>query len=201
MELFIIRHGESTGNVVTRDMPDAELTGLGRRQALAVAERMRRVRLDRIIASPLVRAIETARPLARALRLPVEVWKNTYEVRSRGFYKGPALRQLREWYPEAEFKEEMEPDGWIYPGDETAEMGHSRAGKVYAELCRRFGVERVALFAHGGFNRHLLLAALGLGPDSAVYFHQGNGCVYWLSVQSGRTRLEYLGGMNAVKLS
>lgn len=195
MELYIIRHGESQGNLVTKDMPDAELTELGRRQAEEVADCMASVPLDRVIASPLVRAIETARPLARKLGMPIEIWKNTYEVRSKGLYVGPARQQLKAAYPEAVFPEEMEADGWIYPGDETAETGNRRAREVYAELVRRFSGERVAVFAHGGFNRHLLLAALGLDSNSDVYFHQNNGCIYHLSVQAERTRLQYLGGM------
>jgi probable phosphoglycerate mutase len=198
LELFIIRHGESFGNRLATDLPDAELTDLGKEQAAHVGECMKHANVEVIIASPLTRAIETAQPLARAINLPIDIWKNTYEVRSRGPYTGPAVSRLQERYPEARFPDDMEPEGWFYPGDETSETGQMRAAQVYAELCGRCVGKRVALFAHGGFNRRLLLAALGLGHDSRVYFHQHNGCIYWLTVKPDRTVLNYLGDVRVI---
>ncbi len=198
MELFIIRHGESIGNLVAEDMPDGELTELGRQQAALVGEGMKTAGVTRIVSSPLMRAIETAQPLARILKLPIEIWKNTCEVRSKGPYKGPTPQRLAEMYPETRCGDDMEADGWFCPGDDTEETAGIRAGAVYAELCRRFAGQRVALFAHSGFNRHLLLAALGMRFDSPVHFHQGNGSIYWLSVQPDRTVLNYVGGTRAI---
>lgn len=197
MELYIIRHGESEGNVTRRDLPDAELTELGRRQAALVGERLRGLQLDAIIASPLVRAIDTALPLARRLGLPVDVWKDAYEVRSRGPYTGPALSELRRRFPEARFGSDMEPDGWLYPGDETSRTGQQRAQRVYDRLRGVCGGKRVALFAHGGFNRRLLMAALALPHDSQVYMYQNNCCVYKLTVNSDTTALHYIGDARA----
>ena len=114
-------------------------------------------------------------------------------IYARGAYTGPTLQRLKEWYPEAIFHDDMEAEGWVYPGDETAETGNRRAEQVYADLKHRFAGKRVALFAHGGFNRHLLLVALGLSYDSKVYFQQNNGCIYWLSVAPERTIVNYLG--------
>ena len=59
MELFIIRHGQSIGNLITEDMADGELTELGRQQALRVCEGMKTANIEHIVASPLMRAIES----------------------------------------------------------------------------------------------------------------------------------------------
>lgn len=198
MELFIVRHGQSIGNLIVEDMPDGELTELGRQQGAKVGECLKDANIGYIIASPLVRAIETAQPLAQALQLPIEVWKETYEVRNKGAYTGPSTKQLCELYPETRFNEDMEPDGWYCSGDEDAEAGHLRATRIYDQLCSRFEGKRVAVFAHGGFNRHLLLVALGLPYDSPVYFHQNNGCIYWLSVSPERTVLNYVGDTRVI---
>ena len=197
MELHIIRHGQSEGNVTRRDLPDAELTELGRSQAAVVGERLRDTGFDAIIASPLARAIDTAMPLARHRGLPVLIWKDTYEVRSRGPYTGPALSELRRRFPEARFGDDMEPDGWIYPGDETPMTGQQRAQRVYDRLRDRFDGKRVALFAHGGFNRRLLIAALGLPYDSGIYFYQSNGCMYKLTENTDTTALHHIGDIPA----
>lgn len=193
MELFIIRHGQSIGNLIPEDMPDGELTELGRSQAAKVAECMGNSKLDYIISSPLVRALETAQPLARALNLPIHVWKNTFEVRNKGVYIGPTKEQLLVQFPEARFRDDFEEDGWYCSGDETEEDGNKRARKIYEELLEKYKGKRVGLFAHGGFNRHLLLVALGLDHTSPMYFHHSNGCIYWLSIGDKRAVLRYLG--------
>ena len=66
MRLYLARHGESTGNAEQlifgqRDYP---LTEKGRAQARALGRSLEGARIERVVASPLIRALETAR-LAR----------------------------------------------------------------------------------------------------------------------------------------
>ncbi len=66
MRLYLARHGESTGNAQRlifgqRDYP---LTEKGRAQARALGQSIEGARIERVVASPLSRALETAR-LAR----------------------------------------------------------------------------------------------------------------------------------------
>ena len=71
MDLYIIRHGESQGNV-GHDVENPELTELGRKQAELLALRLRNIRFDAILSSPLKRAVQTASPLSeiRAQQAP-----------------------------------------------------------------------------------------------------------------------------------
>jgi broad specificity phosphatase PhoE len=194
MELFIIRHGQSVGNTVKQDMPDCELTELGYSHAETVALCMEGARLTHIVSSPLIRAIETAKPLSMATQLPIRVWIDTYEVRNRGPYRGPTKQTLQRQYPGIRIEDEVEAEGWYYAGDETDEMGHLRAVRVLDRLRREFpGDERVALFAHGGFNRYLLRAAIGLDYSSNVKFVEVNGSIYWISLGERGTVVEYVG--------
>jgi 2,3-bisphosphoglycerate-dependent phosphoglycerate mutase len=64
---YIVRHCHSTGQE-----PDAPLTELGRRQSIALADRLSELGISRIITSPFVRACESIRPLAEHLGLPIE---------------------------------------------------------------------------------------------------------------------------------
>ncbi|NOU97803.1 histidine phosphatase family protein [Paenibacillus sp. LMG 31456] len=193
MELFIIRHGQSIGNTVPHDVPDGELTELGISQAARVAECLAERKFDQLICSPLIRAIETAQPLARALKLPIQIWKNTFEVRSKGVYRGPTATELNRLYPETQFRDDVEADGWYCSGDEDSQKGHARASDIWQELLEQFMGQRVALFAHGGFNHHLLLAILGLPHDSPIYFEQSNGSIYWVGVNEERTTVRFIG--------
>jgi 2,3-bisphosphoglycerate-dependent phosphoglycerate mutase len=69
MELLLIRHARPR-RVENADGPaDPELDDVGRSQAAALADWLADDPIDAVVASPLRRAIETAGPLAEALRL------------------------------------------------------------------------------------------------------------------------------------
>lgn len=73
--LHFVRHGEvhNPANVVYADLPGFDLSDLGRRQAEAAAERLADCPVVGVWASPLLRALRTAEPIAAAHRLPVRV--------------------------------------------------------------------------------------------------------------------------------
>ncbi len=196
MELFIIRHGQSEANVVTYDMPDPELTALGRKQAEEVSECMKEVKLDHLLSSPLIRAIDTALPLAKKLDMPIEIWKYTYEERGLSPYRGPTKEALQKRYAPMRFHNEMEPEGWYYPGEETSESAQLRSDLVYEDLLAEYRGKRVALFAHGNFNRRLLLSFLGNKHDSQIYFDKSNGSIYHVSIKESQKTIHYMGEMN-----
>lgn len=199
MDLFLIRHGQGIANTVPYDMADGELTELGRKQAEHVRDGMKEANVTHIVSSPLMRAIETAQPLARDTGLPIRIWHHTYEVRSKGPYRGPTTAELMRSYPEIRFEDEVEEEGWYCAGDETEEMGHIRAMSILERLRREFpGDERVALFSHSGFNQRLLTAALGLDHRSNVRFLQNNGSMLWVRFNAKGVEVRYIGDFGSV---
>lgn len=70
--IHLVRHGETDGNrshyVGRKDLP---LNATGLAQARALADQLAQFPIRRIIASPLLRARQTAQPLASRLDLPV----------------------------------------------------------------------------------------------------------------------------------
>ena len=92
MDLYIIRHGESQGNVGI-DVENPELTQLGRRQAELLALRLRNIKFDAILSSPLKRAVQTATPLAELQKTPITVLENLYEV---GAFGDESLEEVQE---------------------------------------------------------------------------------------------------------
>lgn len=83
MDLYIIRHGESQGNV-GQDVENPCLTELGQKQAELLALRLRNVKFDAILSSPLTRAVQTATPLAELRGMPITVFDELYEVGTYG---------------------------------------------------------------------------------------------------------------------
>ena len=83
MDLYIIRHGESQGNIGL-DVEDPHLTELGQKQAELLALRLRNVDFDVILSSPLTRAIQTATPLASLRQKDITVMHELHEVGAFG---------------------------------------------------------------------------------------------------------------------
>ncbi len=83
MDLYIIRHGESQGNI-GHDVENPKLTDLGHKQAELLSLRLKNIKFDAILSSPLERAIQTATPLSELQNTPVTIMKNLYEVGTFG---------------------------------------------------------------------------------------------------------------------
>lgn len=65
--LILVRHGQTRSNVhglLDTAAPGADLTPLGRQQAQAVVDVLAGERIDRVVASPLARTVQTATPIA-----------------------------------------------------------------------------------------------------------------------------------------
>ena len=119
--MILLRHGQSEFNLhftqhrVDPGIPDPKLTALGHEQAAAAAEALAQEGLRRILASPYTRALQTAAPIARRLRLPVMVnpivrerYAFTCDVGSRrgdlaAAWPGHDFSAIEEiWWPQAE---------------------------------------------------------------------------------------------------
>jgi len=164
--IYFIRHGQSEANA--RDLfqgPDAPLTELGHKQARFVAERVKRLDAEVIIASPMPRAQETACVIHEATEISLE----TNEL-------------VREYVPPSELVglERISPEGQAYTHEMMVHMGdpswhfsdeenyydlHIRAIEALAYLEGRPEAKLLVL-THAGFLRVLVTAMMTDGePD------------------------------------
>ncbi len=82
MTLYIVRHGQSEGNVGKRYQTSEEkLTKTGSAQAKLLAKRFKGVKIDRLIASSMTRAQQTAHEISLVTSVPVT--SNPYFVELR----------------------------------------------------------------------------------------------------------------------
>lgn len=119
-----MRHGRTatTGKVLPGRAPGLHLSDAGKAQAEAVAERIARMKPppQAVYASPLERAVETARPIAAALGCKVRVERGLLEC-DFGAWTGSrlsTLRRRREWRTVLQL-----PSAFRFPdGESFAEM-------------------------------------------------------------------------------
>ncbi|HYF80971.1 MAG TPA: histidine phosphatase family protein [Symbiobacteriaceae bacterium] len=190
MLLYLIRHGQSEGNVSNFDVPDGNLTPLGFQQAREVAARLAGEGIDLIISSPLRRALQTADALARRTGVPHEVWQDLCEHRDNEPYRFLGRPGVKALCPDAICEEDYPEDGFDF-GMETPEDAHARTLRMFARLQARFGAEekRVALFAHGGFNAFFMMAAMGRPRVPGCWIEQHNCCVNRIWISPERIRI------------
>lgn len=174
MQVYIVRHGQSTGNISTEDIPDGDLTPLGEQQAREVAARLAGENLTHVLCSPLVRALGTATAVATAAGIEkIEVWPEMQETR-REIHRGHGREVLLQRFPLAVLADSVEAEGWPH-GGESYETGLERAAEALAAIRAHYGRrDRLALVSHGAFINFLLRALLHMPPSRGVWFTMNN---------------------------
>jgi broad specificity phosphatase PhoE len=192
LDLLLTRHGlTSAGDgVMLGGQLDVPLSPEGQGEAQALATRLAGVRIDRIISSPMVRALQTAETIA--VGRPIEVDDRLREL-DYGRWEGLTYDEIERRDPELRIRWEADPGSTHSPGGESGHDVARRArsfveGLLAAELrpepprtaprrspdmggSRRVPEEgtaestverRVLVVAHGTLNRILMCLAMGI---------------------------------------
>jgi broad specificity phosphatase PhoE len=157
-----LRHGESIGNAEARwqGQSDYPLTERGRAQAHALAERWKseNVKFDLIVASPLVRAKETAETIASLLNAKVELDPIWLE-RDIGEMEGLTAEEVRK-IPQPPYVTPYDSIGGSGEGDWALFL---RAGQALHDLLRK-PAGSYLIVSHGGLLNQLMHAIVGVAP-------------------------------------
>jgi broad specificity phosphatase PhoE len=99
-QLYVVRHGESELNAlhIFAGQIDTPLTGTGREQARAAGRQATEIPIDRIISSPLKRALETAQLIANGIDYPADniIANMLFVERSLGSLEGKSWEDVEE---------------------------------------------------------------------------------------------------------
>ncbi|WP_267471361.1 histidine phosphatase family protein [Actinomarinicola tropica] len=170
LDLFLVRHGQSEGNValeaakagdlsmmtdayLTRSAADYRLTDLGRAQAAGAGAWLRSwldatgvQRFDRLYCSPYVRARETAAHLA----LPNAAWQLEPLLRERdwGLWEGLGRDETADRFPESTAQKRRNRFLWRPESGESTPDLDMRAREVLGTLARELPAGRVLCVTH-----------------------------------------------------
>lgn len=176
-DLYLVRHGETDWNRQRRiqGRTDIPLNATGREQARLTGTLLTRRPIDRVVASPLGRARETAEIIARELGLDEPALRDALVERDYGAAEGLSYREIDALYPE----------GTPVPGRESREEVAARIVPDLVRLATEHPGESIVVVSHGGAIRSALLSAEpdgGFGPIT-------NGSVHAFHVAAGDLRL------------
>jgi probable phosphoglycerate mutase len=165
--LFLVRHGEADSNFHGRigGHSPVELTARGRRQAALAAGAIAALAPTAVISSDLVRAVQTAEPIAAATGHDL-VLEPRLRERSLGVFDGLAFTEAEARYPEA-WKRLMARDPEAVPdGGETTDAVFGRVSAAVDDLVAHHAGGRVVIVTHGLALFHAFAHVCGLGSPS-----------------------------------
>lgn len=161
--IIAIRHGETAWNVDTRiqGQLDIPLNDTGRWQAERLARALAaREAIDVVYTSDLLRAWETARPVAAATGAPLHTDEG---LRERGFgsFQGKTFTEIEAAMPDEARRWRQRDPFWAPPGGESLTAMRRRVIETLHALASRHVGEQIVLVAHGGVMDVLYRAATG----------------------------------------
>jgi probable phosphoglycerate mutase len=158
--VFLARHGETEWTVTRRHTgsTDVPLTDAGELQAVELGQLLTGVEPDRVLSSPMRRALDTARLAGFEDQVQQVDALREFDY---GEYEGLTSDQIRARRPDWD----LFRDGC--PGGETVEQVAARVKPLLDEIVT--AGRRVILFGHGHCLRILAATYLGLAPSNARY--------------------------------
>ena len=197
--VLLVRHGRTptTGDILPGRAPGLHLSDEGRAQAVRVAERIAELASGKgrsvaaVYASPLERTVETARPIAGALGLPVRRDRGLSEC---DFGEGTG-RPLRELAREPSWQTvQHAPSAFRFPGGESFTELSARMAGALERLAGAHPGETVVAVSHADPIKAAVAGAAGtpldlfqrlvVSPCSVSALALGHGGAHVLCVNS-----------------
>ena len=156
MKLYIIRHGETFGNLNGDGFSETDLTPKGERQIALLGGRFKDENIDKIYVSPLVRAVKTANAVREYHKnTPIIIDALLLEKGTAPDYIGLPDKEIKKLCPDAKINHRTPL------GEEDEVKAYTRAKRIIEKIKAENDFEStVILIAHGTFNSYLVLAAL-----------------------------------------
>lgn len=180
MRILLARHGETSWNVEGRHQGqgfDIPLSEMGRQQARALGQRLAGISIARAVASPLLRARETAELALGDRSGCLNLDPALMEI-AHGAWEGRLATEIREEQPDLQRAWREAPHTVVLPGGESFQQVQDRAWPAFLKACEGLGADDVLLVVtHDGVNRALLCRVLGLPLARVWAFRQAPTCL------------------------
>ena len=169
--IYFVRHGET---ILTPDRrfsgsgePNPPLTEEGRAQAALAAEEVAKLNPEILIASPLLRAAQTAERIASATGLTIEFDQAWYEC-GFGLWDGLSIDEVKADFPK-EFKEWVASSSYAPPRGESYDALGWRVDEAIDVLVAKYPGRKIVVVTHNGVIKQAVRLSLGAHSDSVFH--------------------------------
>lgn len=177
-KVLLIRHGETEWNTLGKfqGCTDIALSEDGIKQAKLLNDRLKG-EFDYIYASPLSRALETAKILVSDNNKEVTIAPDIREI-NFGEWEGLTVKEIKEKYPEM-FKawRTDKKESYICGGDASIHNAVNRATKCILDIVSKHKGKKIVIVAHGGI---IKAGLIGIFEWDMTMYHKmalGNTCI------------------------
>ncbi|MBE0576746.1 MAG: alpha-ribazole phosphatase [Desulfuromonadales bacterium] len=176
--IYLIRHGQVEGHEEKRynGQVNVPLTQLGQTQSDRICNSLGNVSLEAVYSSDLDRCRYCAELIAGSHDLKVSTLESLRELHI-GEWEGRTWAELQEAYPDGWQARLQDLANFQVPGGESLQDAADRIRPAIQNILALHPVGDVALVAHGGVNRIILLDAIGAPMQQAFSIEQDFGCL------------------------
>ncbi len=192
MKLYIIRHGETFGNLNGDGFSETDLTPKGERQIALLGERFKEENIDKFYVSPLVRAVKTANAVREYHKnTPIIIDSLLLEKGTDPDYIGLPDEEIKKLCPDAQINHRTPL------GEEDDKKAYERAKRIIEKIkAENDFLSTVVIIAHGTFNSYLVLAALDFPlKENFNFSHVNTGVSLVQTIKENgviKTKLKFL---------
>jgi broad specificity phosphatase PhoE len=196
-KIILARHSETIWNEQLRYIgrTDLELSDLGRKHAMALAEHLSVMPVREIYASSMKRALETATLAAAGRDLTVRVEPNLREI-DFGNWEGLTFNEIASAYPDLADIWIEDPYSVHIPGGESLMAFCDRVRNAWDATCRNIvagynpTTEDITLIVtHAGCIKIILGDIMGLDDRKAWQIYQDKGALNYIEVSRQGARV------------
>lgn len=190
-KFYLLRHGENEWNADLdrySGESDIPLSALGKKQAEKAAAALSKVKIDVIYASPLSRAVETARPIAERHSLEIHTDQRIKEI-NFGKWEGKTKEEAKKQFPEN--WRQWNADPTHTRAGETGETAYEvfrRADEFFREKMEQHVDRNVLVVAHNTLNRLYMIGTLSAPFQKYRTLVQNNTGISILELTPGQAQ-------------
>ena len=181
MEIILSRHGKTNENQnkhLSGNSNVAQLNNEGVKHSKRLVKLLSKEKIDKIISSPLDRAINTAKPISKALNLKIEK-ENLLREFDFGSLdgkneQGESLQGLINRRNNLYYK---------FPNGESYKDVLKRVEKFLKSFLNK-KLKQVLLVSHAGINRAILTLLLGLDENKIDIINSPNDIIYFYNTKN-----------------
>ena len=171
-QIILVRHGRTPWNKdkIFRGTVDIPLDEVGKQEASLAGEWLKGETIQDAYASPLSRAMDTARAIAQHHGVPVQELPGLIDI-NYGDWQGVPLAEVKVKYVDLYRQWETAPQTVRFPNGETLDEVRARALAAVDEVMTLNPDKTILLSAHRAVNKVLIAAFLGI--DNSHYWRIG----------------------------
>ena len=194
----MIRHGETLWDIEKRAIGhlDVPLSELGKKQSIAIAERLKNVPFTHLYSSDLGRAIETAEYIAKSCNVDIKIDIDLREININKVDACIQLNQKRNMSTATYQNKVKQQLDCITPNSETHRQRQDRIINVMNSLAHIHANETIVIISHSSVLIGFLEFVIGIQSNCENHFSNKNTAYNSFIKETGTWTLETWGELD-----